>query len=85
MDDSENGRRRKQTTVKKFNIFVFRLVCSDNEDEDCWMNTCEDCRSKKNELQADILRILKDNQIDMVSFIQWQFSDRDQKKTFNMS
>ena len=27
---------------------------------------------------------LKDNQIDMVSFIQWQFSDRDQKKTFNM-
>ena len=49
------------------------------------MNTCSECKDKVQELQRDIQKICDDNQIDNVSFIQWKFSDRDQKITSQMT
>ena len=60
-------------------------MCSTDEDESCWLNKCEGCVDKKSELQSDILKILQENQIDYVDFVQWKFSERDQKKTFHMT
>ena len=77
--------RRSQLQIDKL---LKRITCNTDSD-DCRLglddNDCDECDAKMTQLKNEIARILEENNLEIITYLQWVSSDKDVKKSVSVS